>query len=119
MTHAMATTQSEQEMDKCARQCGECQDECERTIQHCLEMGGPHAAADHIRLMMDCAQICATSHDFMTRRSDLHGHTCAACAAVCEACAADCERLAGGDEAMKRCAETCRRCAEMCRKMSA
>jgi hypothetical protein len=79
-------------------------------------MGGKHAAADHIRTLMDCAQICETSADFMVRGSDLHAHTCAACAAVCEACAVSCERLGGAE--MKRCAEECRRCADSCRAMS-
>ena len=85
---------------------------------HCLQMGGRHAEAGHLQLLLDCAEICQTSANFMTRGSELHNRTCAVCAEICERCAEDCEQF--GDEAlMKACAETCRRCAESCRQMAA
>jgi hypothetical protein len=67
--------------------------------------------------MMDCADICHTSANFMIRGSDLHGHVCAACAEVCQRCADDCARMAD-DLRMKACADTCRHCAESCRQMA-
>jgi hypothetical protein len=78
-------------------------------------MGGAHGGAAHVRLLLDCAEICHTSADFMLRGSDLHPLTCGVCAQVCERCADECERLGATDPAMKRCAEACRRCAESCR----
>lgn len=107
------------EMRQCIEHCLDCHAICLETISHCLEMGGKHAEASHIRLLMDCVQICQTSADFMLRGSDLHGRICGVCAEVCARCAEDCERLAGDDELMRRCAESCRRCAESCRKMAA
>ncbi len=107
------------EMRDCIANCTECHNICIETAAHCLEMGGEHAAAHHIHLLLDCAQICATSADFMLRGSELHGQTCGVCAEACERCAEDCERLAGDDEVMRRCAEVCRRCAESCRRMAA
>jgi hypothetical protein len=88
------------------------------TIVHCLSMGGEHAAPDHIRTLLDCAQACDASRDFMLRGSDLHHSYCGACAEACERCAESCERRAGDDDLMRECAETCRRCAESCRAMS-
>jgi hypothetical protein len=85
-------------------------------IRHCLSLGGKHAAPDHIRTLIDCAQICATSADFMVRESPLHAHTCRACADVCAPCAASCEQLGGAE--MNQCAEECRRCAAACREMA-
>jgi hypothetical protein len=76
-----------------------------------------HAEPNHIRVMMDCAEICQTSANFMLRGSDLHVHTCAACAEICDRCAADCERMAD-DTRMAACAEMCRRCADSCRSMA-
>ena len=76
-----------------------------------------HAEPNHIRLMMDCAEICQTSANFMLRGSDLHHLTCAACAEICDRCAADCDRMSD-DPRMAACAEECRRCAESCRQMS-
>jgi hypothetical protein len=78
-------------------------------------LGGEHAAADHIRRLIACAEICDTSARFMLLGSDHHARTCGVCAEVCAACAADCDRLSD-DEMMQRCADVCRRCAESCRQ---
>ncbi|HJQ99673.1 MAG TPA: four-helix bundle copper-binding protein [Candidatus Polarisedimenticolaceae bacterium] len=117
MTRAVRTPPSRHDFTDCIAECEECHRVCLSAIDHCLMEGGDHATADHIRLLQDCAQICATSADFMIRSSPLHVHTCLACAEVCERCAEECERR-GNDEAMQRCAEACRACAESCRKMS-
>lgn len=103
-------------MHDCIAACQSCHDVCLETINHCLKMGGKHAEAEHIRTLMDCVQICETSADFMRRGSQLHVHTCAACAAVCERCAVSCDKLDGAE--MKQCADECRRCAAKCREMS-
>jgi hypothetical protein len=107
-----------EEMRACIEECSTCHDICLETMQHCLHMGGKHAEPHHIRLMQDCVEICQTSANFMLRGSDLHKHTCRACAEVCARCAADCAKMAD-DERMKTCADTCRSCAESCRRMSA
>jgi hypothetical protein len=107
-----------QEMRQCIKECAACHEVCAETVQHCLQMGGKHAEPAHIRLLLDCAQICDTSKDFMLRMSDLHGRTCGVCAEVCQKCAGDCDRLGGGEAQMKTCAETCRRCADSCRRMA-
>ena len=95
-----------------------CHDMCLTTLSHCLQEGGKHAQADHITLLLDCAEICQTSADFILRNSDFHARTCGVCAEVCEHCAEDCERLANGDPIMRDCAHICRRCAESCREVA-
>ena len=116
--HEMSGHTMSQEMQGCIQNCLTCHSICTQTIQHCLRIGGKHAAHTHIRLLMDCAEICQTSANFMVRGSDLHGHTCAACAAVCERCAEECDKL-GEDPHMAACAEICRACAQTCREMAA
>lgn len=106
-------------MDECIRNCTECHTICMKTVTHCLGVGGKHADQGHIRMLLDCAQICATSADFMTRGSPLHRLTCGACAEICQQCANDCERMAGGDQQMLQCVEMCRRCSVSCRDMAA
>ena len=106
------------QMQECIDNCTSCHAVCVETVAHCLGKGGRHAEAGHIRLLMDCAQICATSADFMLRGSELHTRTCGVCAEVCARCADDCDRMAD-DDMMRRCAEACRRCAESCRRMAA
>lgn len=105
------------DMQRCIQDCQTCHQVCIETVTHCLQKGGKHAAPEHIRLLLDCAEICQTSANFMQRNSDLHGRTCGVCAEVCEACARSCDELAD-DEVMKRCADECRRCAASCREMS-
>ena len=105
------------DMKICIQNCLECARACEHVIQHCLKKGGLHSNPDHIRLLQDCADICRTSAQFMTRKSNFHHDTCGICAEICQACAKDCESMAD-DEMMKICGEICLRCAESCKKMS-
>lgn len=89
---------------------------CLETVAYCLQTGDKHAEAAHIRLLLDCAELCQTNANFLLRGSDFT-RICAVCAEVCEQCAQDCEWL-GGDAKLKACADACRRCAESCRQMS-
>lgn len=97
--------------------CHECHDMCLDTlVNHCLEQGGAHVEQTHVRLMMDCIQMCQTCADFMHRNSRHSAAVMAACAEICEACAESCEEI-GGEE-MERCARMCRECAAHCRDHS-
>ena len=104
-------------MQSCIDACTSCHQTCTHNVHHCLDKGGAHADSAHITLMLDCAQICATSADFLTRHSPNHKATCAVCAELCDACATSCDSF-GDDEMMKQCADECRRCAESCRMMA-
>ena len=106
-------------LQECIDNCTDCHAICVATAHHCLEMGGERAAPDHVRTLLDCAEICRTSADFMLRKSPHHGATCRTCAELCRACEEECRRMAGGDALMLRCAETCARCAESCERMAA
>jgi hypothetical protein len=110
--------QMSQEMQQCIQNCSECHRTCLATVPHCLEIGGEHASQHHITLLLDCAEICQTSANFMLRQSELHARTCGVCAEVCQRCADDCEKMAQGDFQMLACADMCRRCAATCREMS-
>lgn len=113
-----ATTHDSAQMQECIDNCTTCHRVCVQTVVFCLEQGGGHAEASHVRLLLDCAEICQTSANFMLRGSELHAYTCGACAEICARCADACERM-GDDEQMRRCAEVCRRCADSCRRMAA
>lgn len=107
------------QLESCIQECTHCHAVCARTIQYCLNKGGRLAAAEHVRLMQDCAEMCLTSTDFMLRESDLHPETCGLCATICDRCANSCEQVGGGNDAlMKECAEACRACAKSCHEMS-
>jgi hypothetical protein len=103
------------DMARCIDECLHCYRTCmETAMNHCLQSGGRHVEPDHFRLMMNCAQLCRTSADFLMSGSPLHVHTCDACAAVCDACADSCEQV--GD--MDVCVQACRSCAESCHQMA-
>jgi hypothetical protein len=92
-----------------------CYQSCSHTIKHCLEMGGEHAAPEHIKTLMDCAKICVVASDFMLRESEYHVELCTICADICHECAESCDAFE--DEFMKNCAKQCRTCAKTCRDM--
>lgn len=112
----MAHVKSKAALRSCIDECQSCHQVCVETLAHCLTMGGEHTKAEHIRLLIECAQICKTSVYFMLRRSPEHGDVCRTCADVCEECAQSCEEMEGDE--VKRCADQCRRCAKSCREMA-
>jgi hypothetical protein len=107
-----------EEMRRCIQLCQDCHATCIQMISHCLKLGGQHAAPDHIRLLMDCAQICTTTADYMARESLLHDRMCGLCSEICRLCAERCEQVKGDDHIIKQCAELCRRCAGSCEHMA-
>src|SRR5262245_976651 len=98
-------------VQRCIEICTLCHEACLETLSHCLRSG--HTAPSHLRILLDCAEICQTNANLLIRNSDVHRPVCAACAAACTACASSCVQFLG-DEDMKRCGEICRQCAEAC-----
>jgi hypothetical protein len=116
MPHTAEVTVTK-EMQQGIDECLSCYSICLQTVQHCLELGGKHAEASHIRTLNDCAEICQASAAFMLRASPLHGRVCGVCAEVCRECEHECRRM-GDDAIMQECADACRRCAESCERMA-
>ncbi|MGD6852976.1 MAG: four-helix bundle copper-binding protein [Candidatus Bathyarchaeia archaeon] len=105
-----------EEVRECLKDSLECYQSCTETTLRCLSMGGKHAEADHINLLLDCAKICSINADFMLRNSTYYPQTCGICADICDECADNCDRF--DEDFMKECASVCRRCAESCREMA-
>lgn len=99
------------EMQECITGCLACHAICLQTVDHCLETGGAHVAQRHIRILLDCADLCETSAHLMITQSPFEGRICALCAEACRACEAACRQM--GDALDLKCAESCRKCAEM------
>ena len=103
-------------MRACMDACHECNVTClHMAMNHCVETGGQHTQPAHVKIMFDCAQICAAAIDFMACNSAHRQHICRDCAEICRACAASCEGLDG----MEDCAAACRKCADACDRMAA
>lgn len=119
LTKGSQTPQAiDQRMQDCIDICTECLQSCEQLIWHCLERGGEHASVAHIRLLQDCANLCALSAKFMLRQSPLHTRICSVCAEACLQSAVSCEKIGREDAEMKSCAEVCRQCADSCNEMA-
>lgn len=118
MTHHLKAEHITDSMRECIENCSNCHDACVETLAHCISLGGEHAAPKHIRALLDCAQACDASRDFMLRGSELHAAMCGVCAEACERCADSCEAIGPHDDVMRSCAELCRRCADSCRSMA-
>lgn len=110
MTHTQNS-----EMQSCIDTCNRCHQIClHEAMTHCLDSGGKHVSPEHMRIMMNCAEICQTSANFMLSNSTLSHQLCEVCAEVCDACARSCEEVGDMDE----CVKACRKCAESCRQMA-
>jgi len=109
---------SDDEMQKCIHLCQDCHALCIQTIEHCLKLGGRHAAPEHIRLLQDCAELCETTANYLIRGSSLHERMCGLCAEVCRQCADNCLQVAADDQKVKKCAEMCKTCAGSCERMA-
>lgn len=107
------------EIRNCIDNCLKCHSICMETVNHCLKKENEHSDSKHINILLDCAQICQTSADFMLRTSSLHSKTCGVCALACDNCAQDCAKIGKDDDLMKECAKICRDCAESCKTMAA
>lgn len=102
-------------MQDAIKACLDCHSLClQMAMSYCLERGGRHVGQQHLRLMLNCAELCQTSANFMLSGSSLHGRVCAVCAEACEACANSCEQV--GE--MRECVAECQRCAKSCRAMA-
>jgi hypothetical protein len=115
---ATRTTSYSHTMERSIENCTNCHRVClETAARHFRGEKEPRMKETLVRLLLDCAEICSVSADFMIRGSELHAHTCQACAAICDRCADECDKL-GQEPHLAACAEICRRCAESCREMA-
>lgn len=103
-------------MKRCIDNCFECYRICRETIAYSVQKGGEYADGEHLRTLLDCAQICQVSAEFMVRGSAAHNKVCEICAEVCLRCAESCSKF--NDEQLTRCAEACRECVQSCKIMA-
>lgn len=91
----------------------DCARTCNETLSYCLEQGGEHVAAEHLKSMIDCIDVCTTTARLDERESPLHKQAMELCAEACKACEESCEQFEG-DVRMTECANVCRQCYEHC-----
>lgn len=103
-------------MRACIDECQKCHTVCLTTATELSRAPALHRPSPaQILAMLDAAQICATTADFMTRGSAHHAAMCRLCADICEACIRACTGMPG----METCLAACVSCAKSCRAMAA
>lgn len=109
--------QAHDDMQECIEECLNCHAVCTMTLQHCIASGGEITEVNLVGLLLDCAELCQTSANYMLRGSPYHVITCAAAAELCRACEEAC-RGVSNDEQLTHCADVCAGCAEACDRMA-
>jgi hypothetical protein len=102
---------------RCAEWTSDCYSSCSQTLIYCLDAGGELAEPDHLRVLIDCAEICQCSQNSLLRRSKLSQLLATVAIEACEKCAESCRALDGSDDQLDSCADTCLQCAESCREL--
>jgi uncharacterized membrane protein len=75
-----------------------------------------------IRLNLDCADVCATTGNVLSRQTAFEPAVAMAmvqaCAEACRVCADECERHAEHMEHCRVCADACRGCERACNELA-
>lgn len=98
----------------CAQICNMCSDDMIGMEPH----GDTQLMERCIRLCRECADICVTTAQWLSRVSPLSDRIAQFCAEVCDRCAEACEQHAPHHALCGPCAQECRRCAERCRSIT-
>lgn len=80
-----------------------CHRVCERQIRESLDLGGAHAARDHIAMLRDLSELSRVTADLLDRESPWAELLCETAGDACTDAAEQCETL--GEQ---ECARTCR-----------
>jgi len=106
-------------IERCIQACLDCHHVCLETVRYCLLLEGRRAAGStHVRTLLDGAELCQTTADFILSGSEFFERLCAICTDVLERCAEICDEF-GEDGQLKACADACRRCAASCWSITA
>lgn len=113
----------QEKLVECIQACFECAQACTACADACLAEEHVSELTTCIRTNLDCADICATTGNVLSRQTgyDL-GLTRAvlqACQAACKVCADECARHGQMHEHCNVCAEACRRCEQACAELIA
>jgi hypothetical protein len=99
---------------ECALVCAVCADACGN--EHDADLG------TCIRLDVDCATLCWSMAELLTRRPVIEPgiimRQLVTCAEMCRRCAAECQRHGDRHAHCATCAEACEQCATACERLS-
>lgn len=105
----------------CIEACYECAQACTACADACLSEDMLAELTKCIRSNLDCADICATTGNVLSRHTgydaNLTRAVLEACRTACKACGDECAAHAEMHEHCAVCAEACRRCEAACAEL--
>ena len=102
----------------CIDAASDCYTACTETLTYSLDSGSEVFDQRHLRLLIDCCEVCQTTQNILLRASELSVMLSAVCAEACEKVAAHCRYLDSSDEQLAACAEVCDHTADCCRQLA-
>jgi hypothetical protein len=81
-----------QKYQTCIDVCNNCVESCEFCATSDLREQDVKSMTRCIQLNRDCANMCMTASQFMSRDSEHSKKICAICADICDLCAEECEK---------------------------
>ncbi len=107
-----------QKLLACIEACFECAQACTACADACLSEDMVAELTKCIRTNTDCAAICATTVQVLSRHTGYDANITRAqlqaCIAACKACGDECSQHADMHDHCKVCAEACRACEQAC-----
>jgi hypothetical protein len=94
-----------------------CYTVCTETLNYSLNGGGYLNDEQHLRALIDIAEILQCTQNALLRSSDLGVMMGAVCLEACERVAESCRRIDGSDEQLVACVEICDETADACRQL--
>ena len=82
-----------QKYQTCIDTCNDCFESCEFCATSDLREENVKSMTRCIQLNRDCANMCMTASQFMSRDSEHSKKICAICADICDLCAEECEKI--------------------------
>jgi hypothetical protein len=105
----------------CIEACYDCAQSCTACADACLGEHDVEALIRCIRLNLDCADVCATTGNVLSREVEfepaLAKAVLEACVEACRVCGDECERHAEHMEHCRVCADACRACEGACNEV--
>src|SRR5215204_5559747 len=95
--HVNTRITSKSKISTCVDVCNSCAEACEYCATCDLQEQDVKAMTSCVQINRDCANICWTASQFMSRDSEHVKQICNVCADICEACAKECEKYTDMD----------------------
>jgi hypothetical protein len=106
---------------ECIAACYACSQACTACADACLSEDMVAELTKCIRTDLDCADICSTAGNILSRHTGYDANITRAilqaCATVCKGCGDECQHHAGMHEHCRICAEACERCEQACNEL--